>query len=269
MDTRSAITASPAGTRTVWYTEDSAVTGETMTYTGIERRKFERFKAAIPLTIGLIDLRGGKTVQVQFKGLTTDISMEGLGLELHYPAPEILFLAPKLTGKDKQFDLEFNINLGDTDVSGVSDIRWARIDSPSILNMGIFLRELGDMERERWTNFVMSQTMRISRHVSRIRGYGRHTLLTFPLLMRDLIASPFSINYILPALLLSSSAVIYWLVEVRFYHLTISCGISVTVILLTKSRIFSRRPKPRSEIPQWFLRTFFRRLVRKPFGEFP
>ena len=231
-----------------------------MTYTGIERRKFERFKAAIPVTIGLIDLKGGKTARAHFKGLTTDISMEGLGLELHYPAPEILFLAPKLTGKDKQFDLEFNINLGDTDVSGVGDIRWARIDSPSILKMGVFLKELGDAEKEKWTNFVMSQTKRLSRHVSRLRGYGKHTLLTFPLLMRDLIASPFSINYILPALLLSSSAVVYWLVEVRVYHVLIPVGISVTVILLTKSRIFSRQPKPRSEIPQRFLRTFFRRL---------
>lgn len=120
-----------------------------MTYTGIERRKFERFKAAIPVTIGLIDLRGGKTARAQFKGLTTDISMEGFGLELHYPLPKTLFLAPKLTGKDKQFDLEFNINLGDTDVSGVGDIRWARIDFPSILNMGVFLKELGDMEKER------------------------------------------------------------------------------------------------------------------------
>lgn len=240
-----------------------------MTYTGIERRKFERFKAAIPVTIGLIDIRGGKTAQAQFNGLTTDISMEGLGLELHYPAPEILFLVPKLTGKDKQFDLEFNINLGDTDVSGVGDIRWARIDSPSILKMGVFLKELAESEKEKWTNFLMSQTKRISRHVSRLCGYGKHTLLTFPLLLRDLIASPFSINYILPALLLSSSAVVYWLIEVRAYYVLIPCGISTSVILLTKSRIFSRQPTPRSEIPQWFLRTFFRRLVRKPFGELP
>ena len=230
-----------------------------MTNTGIERRKFERFKAAIPVTVGLIDLRGGKTGQAQFKGLTTDISMEGLGLELHYPAPEILFLAPKLTGKDKQFDLEFNINLGDTDASGVGDIRWARIDSPSILKMGVFLKELADAEKEKWTNFVTSQTKRISRHVSRLRGYGKHTLLTFLLLMRGVIASPLSINYILPVLLLSSSAVVYWLVEVRVYHVLIPCGMSIAVILLTKSGIFSRHPKPRYEIPQWFLRKFFRR----------
>jgi hypothetical protein len=241
-----------------------------MTYTGIERRKYQRFKAAIPVTIGLVDLRSGETAQAQFKGLTTDISMEGLGLELHYPAPEILFLAPKLAGKDKQFDLEFNINLGDTDVSGVGDIRWARIDSPSILKMGVFLKELGDAEKEKWTNFVTSQAKRISRHVSRLRGYAKHTLLTFfPLLMRDLIAPPFSMNYILPALLLSSSAVVYWLVEVRVYHVLIPVGISTSVILLTKPRIFSRQPKPRSEIPQRFLRTFFRKLVGRPFEELP
>jgi hypothetical protein len=241
-----------------------------MTYTGIERRKFERFKAAIPVTIGLIDLRGGKTAQAQFKGLTTDISMEGLGLELHYPPPEILFLAPKLTGKDKQFDLEFNINLGDTDVSGVGDIRWARIDSPSILKMGVFLKELGDAAKEKWTNFVMSQTKRISRHVSRLRGYGKHTLLTFfPLLMRDLIASPFSINYIFPAIMITSSLIIYWLVQVRFYHVLIPCGMSIAVVLLTKSRIFSRHQKPRYEIPQWFLGKFFRRLVGRRFEELP
>jgi hypothetical protein len=240
-----------------------------MTYTGIERRKFERFKAAIPVTIGLIDLRDGETGEAQFKGLTTDISMEGLGLELHYPAPEILFLAPKLTGEDRQFDLEFNINLGDTDVSGIGEVRWARIDSPSILKMGVFLKELANDEKKKWANFVISQTKRISRHVSRLRGYAKHTLLAFPFLMRDLIASPCSINYILPALLLSSSTVVYWLIEVRVYHVLILCGISTSVILLTKSRIFSRQPKPRSEIPHRFLRKFFRRLVERPFEGLP
>lgn len=240
-----------------------------MTYTGIERRKFERFKAAIPVTVGLIDLRGGKTAPAQFNGLTTDISMEGLGLELHYPPSEILFLTSKLTGKDKQFDLEFNINLGDTGVSGVGDIRWARIDPPSILKMGVFLKKLGDAEKEKWSNFVMSQTRRISRHVSRLRGYAKHSLLIFPLLMRDLIASPFSRNYILPALLLSSSAVVYWLVEVRVYHVLIPCGISTAMILLTKSRIFPRQPKARSRIPQWFLSKFFRGLVGRRSKELP
>lgn len=230
-----------------------------MTYTGIERRKYERFKAAIPVTVGLVDLRGGKTTQAQFKGLTTDISMEGLGLQLHYPAPEILFLVPKLTGKDKQFDLEFNINLGDTEVFGVGDIRWARIDSPSILKMGVFLKDLVGAEKEKWTNFVLSQTKRISRHVSRLRGYGKHTLPIFPLFVRDLITSPCSINYALPAVLITSSLIIYWLVQVTFYHVIIPCGISIAVILLTKSKIFSRQLKPRYEIPQRFLRKFFRR----------
>ena len=233
-----------------------------MHFTGVERRKYQRFKAAVPINIGLIDLTAGKTTCAQFKGMTTDISMEGLGLQLNYPPPEILFLAPKLTGKDKQFDLEFNINLGDTDVSGVGDIRWARIDSPSILKMGVFLKELVDVEREKWTNFVMSQGKRISQHVSRLRGYGKHTLLTFfLLLMRGLIASPFSINYAFPAIFITGSAIIYWFVQLRSYHLIISCGISATLILLTKSRIFSRYPKPRCEIPDWFLRKFCRKLL--------
>jgi hypothetical protein len=232
-----------------------------MTSPYTERRKHPRFNVQIPIDFGLIDLGGKKTAQAQFKGLTTDISMEGLGLELHYPAPEILFLAPKLAGNNKQFDLKFHINSVDTEVSGVGDIRWARIDSPSILKMGVFLKELGDSEKEKWTSFVMSQTKRIFRHGSPFRGYGKHTLPAFLLLTRDLIASPFSINYILPGLLLSSSAVVYWLVEVSVYHVLIPCGIATSVILLTKSRISSRKPKPRSEIPQWFLRKFCGRVT--------
>jgi len=233
-----------------------------MHFTGVERRKYQRFKVAVPINIGLIDLTAGKTTCAQFKGMTTDISMEGLGLQLHYPPPEILFLAPKLTGKDKQFDLEFNINLGDTDISGVGDIRWARIDSPSILKMGVFLKKLVDVERGKWTNFVTSQAKRFSRHASHLRAESKHALIIFfPQLMEDLITSPFSINYAFPAIFITSSAIIYWFVQLRSYHLIISCGISATLIFLTKSKIFSRYPKARSEIPKWFLRKFCRRLL--------
>jgi len=231
-----------------------------MNCTGVERRKYQRFKAAIPLHIGLIDLKAANTTHAQFKGITTDISMEGLGLELNYPASEMLPFAAKLMGENKEFDLEFNANQGKIDVRGVGEVRWARIHPPSVMRIGVLVKEMGDAEKEKWTNLVTSQTEWLSRQVSRLRAYSKRTLITLlPRLMRDLITSPFSINYALPAALITSSLIICWFVQVRFDHTIIPCGISIAVFLLTKSRIFSRRPKPRYEIPQWFLRKFFRR----------
>jgi len=64
------------------------VEGKPMHSTEIERRKYPRLNAKIPVDIGFIDLRGGKSNHPQFKGLTTDIFMEGLGLELDYPASD-------------------------------------------------------------------------------------------------------------------------------------------------------------------------------------
>ncbi len=231
-----------------------------MNYTGVERRKYERYKAAIPVTIGLINANTGKTTRAHFRGITTDISMEGLGLELNYPVSKMLPLAAKLMGEDKRFDLEFNASQGKADVRGIGEVRWAHLQPPRTMKMGVFVKEMGDEEKEKWADLVATQTERLSRHVSRLRAYSKHALIiSLPRLMRDLITSPFSINYALPAVFIISSLIIYWLVEVRFYHVLISCGISTSIILLTKSRIFSRHPKPRYEIPHWFVRKFFRR----------
>jgi len=64
--------------------------------TEIERRKYPRFDAEVPVDIGLIDQKAGKPLKAQFKGVARDISMEGLGLELDYPASDILSFAPNL-----------------------------------------------------------------------------------------------------------------------------------------------------------------------------
>jgi len=226
-----------------------------MNYTGVERRKYQRFKAAIPLAIGLIDLKGGNTTHAQFKGITTDISKQGLGLELHSPASEMLPVANKLMGEKKHFNLEFTANLGNTAVRGIGEVRWARIHPPSGMRMGVFLKEMIDAEKEKWTNHVTGKIGPLSRHVSGLDGWRKHTLVAFfPRLTQDLITSPFSVKYILPPILLSGSVIIYWLTDLGFYYLILSCGICIILILLTKSRIFSRYPKPRSEIPQWVRR---------------
>jgi len=260
MDTSSITTALHGDTRSVSYTKDTTVREGTMNCTGVERRKYQRFKAAIPVHIGLIDLKAANTIHAQFKGMTTDISMEGLGLELNYPVSEMLPLAAKLMGENKHFDLEFNANQGKAAVRGVGEVRWAHIQSPSVMKMGVLVKEMREAEKEKWANLVASQTERLSRYVSRLRAFSKHTLIiSLPRLARDLITSPSSINYGLPAALITSSLIIYWFVQVRFYHVIIPCGISIAVFLLTKSGIFSRHPKPRYEIPHWFLRKFFRR----------
>ena len=94
--------------------------------TEIERRKYPRFNAKIPVDIDLIDLRGGKATQAQLKGLTTDISMEGVGLVLDYPASDVLSFAPKLIGKDKEFVLHLNANLGTKGLRSIGEVRWAQ-----------------------------------------------------------------------------------------------------------------------------------------------
>ena len=82
-------------TRSVLYIRDTTVREGTMNCNAVERRKYPRFKAAIPVSIGLIALKGGNTTHVQLKGITTDISMKGLGLELNYAASEMLPFAAK------------------------------------------------------------------------------------------------------------------------------------------------------------------------------
>lgn len=230
--------------------------------TGIERRKHQRFQAELPVNIGLIDLKSGKPTQAQFNGIGKDISMEGLGLELNCPAPDIFSFGTRLMGKNKKFDLELNANLGAKGVRGVGEVRWARIHLPSVLRMGVFLKEMRNDEKEKWTNFVMSRSKGVSEDVLYRQTHSEHNLIrSLRQAMRDLIESHLSKNYILPVLFVTSSVIIYWLVEIRYYHLIILCGITIIILLLSKSRIFPGKSlKPKYKIWRWFLRKLGRSL---------
>jgi c-di-GMP-binding flagellar brake protein YcgR len=132
-----------------------------MHYGDVERRKYKRFKVTIPVSICLIDPKTGKPKQAEFKGVTTDISMGGLGLEMKYPGSDLLSFAPKLVGKNKDFVLNLDVKLETGDVKGVAEVRWARIPPLSkleILTMGLFLKRMRDNEKRKWKDFVMSRS---------------------------------------------------------------------------------------------------------------
>ncbi len=205
----------------------------------IERRKYPRFNAEIPIDIRLIELKSGKASQ-SLKGVTTDISMEGLGLELDHPASGALSFAPKLMGENKEFDLDLNANLGTEWMRGTGEVRWARIYPPSLLKMGVFLKEIRDNEKVKWTDFVMGQSKGVPQDVSCQQRYSGHRLIQLlHKFIRDPIQSDLSIHYILPGIFVCSSVIAYWFAEIRYYHVMISWGIPV--ILLMRSRSFSRK----------------------------
>lgn len=132
-----------------------------MHYSGIEHRKHKRFKVAIPVSIRLIDPKTGKPNQAEFKGVTTDISMGGLGLEMKYPGSDLLSFAPKLVGKKKEFDLNLDVKLEPGDLRGVAEVRWARIPPLTgleILIMGVYLKRMRDNDKRKWNSFVMSSS---------------------------------------------------------------------------------------------------------------
>lgn len=129
-----------------------------MRYTGVERRKHQRFKASIPVNIGLIDLKEEKATGAQFRGVTTDISMEGLGLELRYPEAGMFPFRTRVMGEEKEFDLEINAQVGRGTVSGIGEVRWVSIPSPSVKRMGVFIKEVIEGQTEKWRNLVMSQS---------------------------------------------------------------------------------------------------------------
>jgi hypothetical protein len=128
---------------------------------GAERRKHKRFKVALPVNIRLIDPKTGKLKQAQFKGLITDISMGGLGLEMKYPGSDLLSFAPKLVGENKEFDLNVDVKLETGDVKGVAEVRWARIPPLTgleILTMGLLLKRMRDNEKRKWRDFVLNRS---------------------------------------------------------------------------------------------------------------
>lgn len=129
----------------------------------VERRKHERFIAAIPISIGLINLKEGVAIETQFKGMTTDISMEGLGLELNNQDSSLLPLAVKMVGGNEEFDLEIFANLETEGVRGIGEVRWISVELPHFFRIGVFLKEMKDAEKEKWNNFVISQSRGIQR----------------------------------------------------------------------------------------------------------
>jgi len=134
--------------------------GGPMHYGDIERRKHKRFKVVIPVSIRLVDPKTGKPKQAEFKGVSTDISMGGLGLEMKYQGSDLLSFAPKLVGKNKEFDLNLDLKLKTGDLKGVAEVRWARIPPLTgleILTMGLFLKRMRDNDKRKWTSFVTSR----------------------------------------------------------------------------------------------------------------
>ena len=125
----------------------------------VERRKHKRFKMAVPVSIRLIDPKTGEPEQAEFKGVTTDISMGGLGLEMKYPGSDLLSFAPKLVGKKKEFDLNLDVKLETGDLKGEAEVRWARIPPLTgfeILTMGVFLKRMMNNNKRKWTSFITS-----------------------------------------------------------------------------------------------------------------
>ena len=137
-----------------------------MRFSGVERRKHERFKAAIPVSISLINLKREKTVEAHIRGVTTDMSMEGLGLELKYPEAGMFPFGRRIMGEKREFDLEINAKVGGDSVRGVGEVRWTSTPSPSVRKMGVFLKEIIEGETETWRNFVISQSRGIQRWAS-------------------------------------------------------------------------------------------------------
>ncbi len=125
-------------------------------YSGVERRKHERFRMAIPVSIDLINLKEEEAIETQFKGMTMDISIGGLSLELKYPEAGNFPLEGRLMGEDREFDLEINAKLGRESVRGVGEVRWASIPSSTVIKMGVYVKEIIEGETEEWRNFVIS-----------------------------------------------------------------------------------------------------------------
>jgi hypothetical protein len=136
-----------------------------MHYNGVERRKYQRFKVAIPVNIGMIALNRERSFSGKFKGVTTDISIEGLGIEVSYPASGMFPFGIIMIGENREFNLQLTVRLGPKEVSGVGEVRWISTHSSSGLKMGIFLKEMGD-EKKKWTDFVISQNRGSSQDVS-------------------------------------------------------------------------------------------------------
>ena len=134
--------------------------GEPMRYSGVERRKHQRFKVAIPVYIGLINLKRGNTIGAQFRGVSTDVSTEGLGLELKYPEAGMFPFGTRIVGEEREFDLEINAKVGRDSLRSVGEVRWVSTPSPSVMRMGVFLKEIIEGGTERWKDFVISRNKR-------------------------------------------------------------------------------------------------------------
>ena len=115
---------------------------------------------AIPVNIGLIDLSREKFLLARFRGVTADISKEGLGLglELSYPASGMFPFETRMIGENREFDLELIVELETKGVSCVDEVSWISTHSSSGLKMGVFMKEMKDDEKEKWTDFVISQS---------------------------------------------------------------------------------------------------------------
>jgi hypothetical protein len=62
-----------------------------------------------------------------------------------------------MVGKNREFNVEIIADLGRKKVRSIGWVKWTRLDLPSLMKMGVSLEGMGEDEKKKWLNFVLSQ----------------------------------------------------------------------------------------------------------------
>lgn len=118
------------------------------------QRAYPRLDVNLPVHFGLIDIKGGRKPIARFSGETMDVSMRGLGIRMHSGIPQMIPIATKLMGDKKKYDLKIGIDLGGDEILAVGEVRWSLLEIPHQLKMGVFIKDMGHEQEDKWTCFI-------------------------------------------------------------------------------------------------------------------
>jgi hypothetical protein len=118
------------------------------------QRAHPRLDVNLRIHFGLIDIKGGRKLITRFSGETMDVSMRGLGIRMHSGIPQMIPIATKLMGDKKKYDLKIGIDLGEDEILAVGEVRWSLLEIPHQLKMGVFIKDMGHEQEDKWTSFI-------------------------------------------------------------------------------------------------------------------
>jgi len=128
-------------------------------YRDIEHRRFIRLNDSIPLAMRLVDCKSGKIYSKQIRGITLNVSREGLCIETNTVTVNGVEIFNDAMSDDKNLELEIETINGKEKIKALGKVIWLDMTPQQksfLFKAGVYLNLNWSGDNEKWDDLVKS-----------------------------------------------------------------------------------------------------------------